>query len=417
MKVSLPKETNTKPSKMLLPLVEDPSDYELDKNNSVSYNLRTIPADDDSPTYKCVVRVLAGNESVRSIIKWKADAIKVAKGLNAIDLASKLPIFETLMRTGPLALFGQSMLAQATMAMEAAIAAAPDVAAGNVIRAAGPAPHQDVAHCEPALDFVVSQLMPRKVLAKVKRDVRRNMRKPHDMKVRQYYQNLYRINFEELPNLPPFHVGQALTNDELVDVLLFGTPKSWQKEMDKQGFDPVEGTLDDLVTMMENIEASEEFVGDKSESNKKKGSSSSNNNTKGKRSSSSNGEQYCMLHGKGNHATEDCIKLKAEAKRLKGNSDKESSGKNYQKSKNKTWERKSNEASGKAKSDLAAIIKKQVKTEVKAAEKKRKAAAESEDLGNVEIDIDLNEFNYVDGIDNMNLKQGDDDSTIDEVSV
>ena len=111
MKVSLPKETNTKPSKMLLPLVEDPSDYELDKNNSVSYNLRTIPADDDSPTYKCVVRVLAGNESVRSIIKWKADAIKVAKGLNAVDLASKLPIFETLMRTGPLALFGQSMLA------------------------------------------------------------------------------------------------------------------------------------------------------------------------------------------------------------------------------------------------------------------------------------------------------------------
>ena len=45
--------------------------------------------------------------------------------------------------------------------------------------------------------------MPRKILAKVKRDVRRNMRKPHDMKICQYYQNLYRINFKELPNLPP----------------------------------------------------------------------------------------------------------------------------------------------------------------------------------------------------------------------
>jgi hypothetical protein len=415
MKVSLPKETNTKPSKMLLPLVEDPSDYELDKNNSVSYNLRTIPPDDDSPTYKCVVRVLAGNESVRSIIKWKNDAIKVAKGLNAIDLASKLPIFETLMRTGPLALFGQSMLAQATVAMEAAIAAAANAAAARLIRDAGPAPHQDVDHCEPALDFVVSQLLPRKVLAKVKRDIRRNMRKPHDMKVRQYYQNLYRINFEEIPNLPPFNTNQALTNDELVDVLLFGTPKSWQKEMDKQGFDPVEGTLDDLVTMMENIKASEEFVADKTESNKKKGSSSSNN--KSKRSNNSNGEQYCMLHGKGNHDTEDCIKLKAEAKRLKGNSNKESSGKNYQKNKNKTWERKANEAGGKAKSDLAAIIKKQVKSEVKAAEKKRKTAPDAEDLGNVEIDIDLNEFNYVDGVDKMNLNNSDDDSTIDEVSV
>ena len=416
MKVSLPKETNTKPTKMLIPLVEDPSDYELDKNNSVSYNLRTIPPDDDSPTYKCVVRVLQGNESVRSIIKWKADAIKVAKGLNAVDLAARLPIFETLMRTGPLALFGQSMLAQATVAMEAAIAAAADPAAGAVIRAAGPAAHQLVAHCEHALNFVVSQLLPRKVLAKVKRDVRRNMRKPHDMKIRQYYQNLYRINFEEIPNLPPFNANQALTNDELVDVLLFGTPKSWQKEMDKQGFDPVDNSLDDLVTMMENIEAAEEFSPDnKTDGNKKKGSSSNNN--KNKRSSNGNGEQYCMLHGKGNHATEDCIKLKAEAKRLKGNSNGDSSGKNYQKGKNKTWEKKANDAGGKAKSDLAALIKKQVKTEVKAAEKKRKSSGEAEDLGNVEIDIDLNEFNYVDGVDKMNLKSGDDDSTIDEVSV
>ena len=191
MKVSLPKETNTKPSKMLLPLVEDPSNYELNKNNSVSYNLRTIPPDDDSPTYKCVVRVLTGSESVRAIIKWKADAIKVAKGLNATALVSKLPVLETLMRTGPLALFGQSMLAQATIAMEAAINNEPDPAAKAVIWNGGAAAHQDVAHCEAALDFVVSQLMPRKVLAKVKRDVRRNMRKPHDMKIRQYYQNLY----------------------------------------------------------------------------------------------------------------------------------------------------------------------------------------------------------------------------------
>ena len=187
--------------------------------------------------------------------------------------------------------------------------------------------------------------------------------------------------------------------------------------MDKQGFDPVDNSLDDLVAMMENIEASEEFSPDKTDNNKKKGTSSSNNNNKSKRSNNSNGEQYCMLHGKGNHTTEDCIKLKAEAKRLKGNSNGDSSGKNYQKGKNKTWERKANDAGGKAKSDLAALIKKQVKTEVKAAEKKRKSSAEAEDLGNVEIDINLNEFNYVDGVNKMNIKSGDDDSTFDEISV
>ena len=28
-------------------------------------------------------------------------------------------------------------------------------------------------------------------------------------------------------------------------------------------------------------------------------------------------EKYCMLHGKGNHSTEDCHTLKAQAKRMK----------------------------------------------------------------------------------------------------
>ena len=44
------------------------------------------------------------------------------------------------------------------------------------------------------------------------------------------------------------------------------------------------------------------------------------------------GDLYCMLHRKGNHATEECDTLKAQAKKLKSGN---SSG-GY-KSKNKTW--------------------------------------------------------------------------------
>ena len=86
--------------------------------------------------------------------------------------------------------------------------------------------------------------MPRKVLAKVKRNLRRDMRKPMDMKVRPYFQALMRINTEELPSLPPFGNDQFLTEDEVLDILLFGTPRSWQQEMDRQGFDPVESVKD-----------------------------------------------------------------------------------------------------------------------------------------------------------------------------
>ena len=59
--------------------------------------------------------------------------------------------------------------------------------------------------------MVVIDLLPRKILAKVKRSMRRDMRKPPDMKIREYFHNLQRLNEEELPNLPPFAVGQSLT--------------------------------------------------------------------------------------------------------------------------------------------------------------------------------------------------------------
>ena len=77
------------------------------------------------------------------------------------------------------------------------------------------------------------------------------------MKIREYFHNLQRLNEEELPNLPPFGVGQNLTQDEMLDILLFGTPRSWQNEMERQGFDPMEKTIQEVVDFMENLESVE----------------------------------------------------------------------------------------------------------------------------------------------------------------
>ena len=140
---------------------------------------------------------------------------------------------------------------------------------------------------------------------------------------------------------PPF-------NNELLDVILFGTPKSWQKEMEQQGCDPMGQPLHEVVDFLENIKASEDF--EVTKETKKK-------NTFGKsKGSSSSGELHFMLHGKGNHAVEDCVKLKAESKRFKSNSSgkKSSGGKS---SKDKSWDDKASKATAKAKSDLAATNK------------------------------------------------------------
>ena len=90
-----------------------------------------------------------------------------------------------------------------------------------------------------------------------------------------------RINTEEIPFIPPAAANQELSNDELIDILLFGTPKSWQREMDRQGFDPLDNTIQAVVAFMERIEESED-----PQMRDKKPSAVSNNNSNGKKPAS-----------------------------------------------------------------------------------------------------------------------------------
>ena len=194
-----------------------------------------------------------------------------------------------------------------------------------------------------------------------------------------------------------------------MDIILFGTPKSWQKEMDRQGYDPIDHDVEEVVTFLENIEAAEDFdvnnntkVTIKKDGKPKKTSSSGGG-------SSGNGQQYCMLHGKGNHSTDECEALKKEAKRIKSGG---SSTVKTEKSgtKNKTWSKKAQESKDKAKKDLAAFVKSAVNKAVAEATKKRKS--KSDDSDDELAAFDLKDFNYED-MENLTL----DDKEDGEVSV
>ena len=85
--------------------------------------------------------------------------------------------------------------------------------------------------------------LPRQVLAEVKRALCQDMREPSDVKVRPHYQHLTRVNNKEITGLPPaFDATQKLSDEEMIDIILFGAPRTWQNEMDHQGFDPMEKT-------------------------------------------------------------------------------------------------------------------------------------------------------------------------------
>jgi hypothetical protein len=282
----------------------------------------------------------------------------------------------------------------------------------------------------------LTQLLPHKILQRVKRYLRREARKPADMKVKTYFMNIQRINDEEIPRLPPnFNAAQKIQPDELIDILLFGTPKSWQREMDRQGFDPLTHTAQQVIDFMERIEMTEDFDVDKKVQHVTKKGNNHNNKRKNDTTSDADGSKYCMMHGKNNtHDTSECKSLKAQVKKLKGNE-----SNNFQKkgkNKNKTWKKKSDNDSTDPKKELAALTK-QVKDltkqlEVNAIEpvKKRQVKwpieedTEKDKMDLAALDAELKEFNYGD-LDQMDIKDdatsekedGELDSIEDEVSV
>jgi hypothetical protein len=387
---------------VLLPLVEDDDVYALEKSNSATFTLNTIPTAvaGAGSTYKYQAWILTGNESVRVLLKWSDDVARVLMGLNAMTVARGLPVIYSLMRGTPRVAFDTSVRIEGTKRrLEAAEAArtASDAAGGtaaeqqaafDAVMAEAEALHLVDNDMKVCINYVLKELMPRQVLAKVKRYLRRDCRKPFDMKVRTYYQQFIRVNSEELPGL-------------LIDIFLHGTPKSWQNEMDRQGFDPTEHTLLEVVDFMERIESTEDFSGTKVEGKKK----SSSDKKEGKMSAADGSKkQFCLIHGYGSHSSDNCHHLKEEAKRFK--TDRSKTGGSSTKKTYTTWVKKAAESTSGSKKELAAFIKKQVDSGVQkqlaSLEKKRKS---SKDMNVVDVDVD--EFNYSD-IENLKIDSDDD---------
>ena len=89
MKITVPKESGSqKRSTLILPLKEDIEEtYTLDKTNSVSWELSTIPGTAGAATYKFQCRILTGDEQPRQMMQWLQDVKKVCIGLHVTTLA------------------------------------------------------------------------------------------------------------------------------------------------------------------------------------------------------------------------------------------------------------------------------------------------------------------------------------------
>jgi hypothetical protein len=302
-----------------------------------------------------------------------------------------------------------------TDAYNAAIQADPtDLAAARAASAAVAQPAIENVDVANGINTLMEYIVPFKGLQRQKRFMRRKCRKPADMSAREFYNHFTRMNDQELPNMPPnYNWDQRLTDDEVVDILLFAFPASWSAEMNKQGFDPFAATSMEVLEFCERMEAAEAVYHQPNSNGKANGNHNNNKGSSKKKSSGgqkSEGQYYCLHHGKNTtHDTNDCTTLKNQSKKLKSSND------NSGGSKNKTWTKKAEHNKDKSKKELAALARKMVREELNAAEKKRKSKDKDDDDSVASVnqidEVDLAVFNYTD----MNkLKIDSDDSEFDE---
>jgi hypothetical protein len=414
----------------LLPFVPEP--LKLTRENSITYKLRVTPSDKDSPIYEKSILVLSGNEPVREVLQWFSSLLEIIPGLNASTVAEVDTIVRRTIKNTALTAYElkhQELLNKAKEQAKIAAENHNSTTGGGTVAAPltlGHADYQDpeeaakavtqltnVAQIIECYRAVVTYMCPKKLVARVKRTLRRSYRKKPDMTTREWINHFRRINDVEIPLMPPnFTCDNSLKEDEILDCLLYSVPKSWAAKMEEQGFDPYIKPLSEVVDFCERIEVSEGILNKpnskgKASINDEEIKKPSSNNKKGKNPSKKSASKYCAYHGGNNtHDTKDCKVLKALREQKKEKDEKSGS-------KNKSWNRKAEEAKKKSEKELNALIDKAVKTKVQeslaAISKKRRSDDENSDDELNKLDFSKLDFDT--------MSKNDDDSFVSCVSV
>ena len=373
MKVSTTSTTNT-PKRVAPPIpYERPEKKNYAKGTYITLKLRTVPNDDNSATHDLSVPYF-NTGTPEEWLRWKRDLGRVLQGQNVTTGPGRYSMTRRLLEGDALAAF--------------------NVAAGNH----GNETNDNFMRC---IADVTAHIFPARALQLQKRFMRRFLRKPAGTKTREFVARVNEINefLKEFPT-PNGVVATALPEDEILDVLEFGVPNSWQKRFLMHQFDPQAHSVMEFVEFCERIEATEDPPEARNNNNKaqdtSKGNSKNNDKNKGKRKfneDKGNNGKWCLVHGPG-HDSNECKLLGATAKRLKQNynDSKDDSNNNNNNNNNKnnnnkkiTW-RKRVEDGNFSQEEVNAIAQRIV--EMNQAKKgKGKRAAEVEDL---------NAFNYED---------------------
>ena len=354
--------------------MERPKNPTLIKGQYETMKLRTTPTEATSPTYEITLNYFLSRTPEEWLI-FEKNLDKVILGQNLTTGMAKYAIVRRVLTGNALATFN----------------AAADQH-GNVT-------NENYRLC---MADVTKHVFPAKALQTQKRFMRRYLRKPNDKTIREHAARVVEMN-NWLTEFPPIRDNQPatkLSDDALLEVLEFGCPNSWQKQMVLQDFDPMEHTVQEFTRFCERIEKTEERPDVRKNKDSNHKPNHQGNNRKRFRGSddredkpkAGNKKGDCMLHGEGcGHTSDQCYTLKAQAKRMKGTYDTQHPDKKKQYKKNQ---------------ELHAIIAEAVENAMK---KDSKSAGKRKRVEEIE-----EEENY--NFEKLSIKSTDDESVSSEQS-
>jgi hypothetical protein len=299
MKVSTQVPESAKGKKFVPPPIpfSRPVTPELKKHECLVMKLRSDPANPDSQIYDLTVKYFRTGPPEEWLL-FQRDLRRILNGQNITTGPAKYVMIRRLVMGDTLAVFDNAAQTH-----------------GN----------ETNANFELCLRDVSTHIFPQRALAHQKRYMRRYMRKPREVAMREFAARVAEMN-EYLSQFPPFDNDQSLTNEEIVDILEFAVPNSWQKSMVLQGFDPLIHTVSEFVSFCERHEFTEGTLDNSKEKGAKPKtiSKSGSNGAKWRAKSSVEAktkskttEKFCDLHQQFGHSTSECKVVQGQIQRMR----------------------------------------------------------------------------------------------------
>jgi hypothetical protein len=266
----------------------------------VSFKLRAVPTDPDSQLYSLSVPFYNAGTPEKWIL-FRKNLDKVLIGQNITTGPPTYAMTRRILEGASLAKFEDSTLTRGTETLE---------------------------HFTQVLEDMGAYVFPRRALQMEKRYMRRYMRKPRKLKMREYMARVEELN-NDLRYFPTFVPGATLHQDELLDIYEYGIPARWQSRFLLHGFDPLEHTKQEFLEFCERLEATEDILEEQGVRRKtspkdrymtkEKSASTSRSGTSYPRNSNySQKSRFCRLHGPNpSHDTANCKVILDQADKMK----------------------------------------------------------------------------------------------------